>query len=490
MLTMRNTCTLLLLAGACSALPEHLDWGALPEYPDWGLVDSGLQQQQQEGQIPVAPPCPSNQNCVPYFQCVDDYMKNNETELIKFILKSQEMCSRPDYPDAPAICCNIRAVPEPLSFVKMCPFQSNNISVAQWFKLEKYKVYNVNLSDIINCIEPVNNIDIFQLFLESLITLLSVAANTLTIVVIWEVSLSHPAQALRVAMAVFDLLQGLFGCGMAVWNHSYYLWCASKPERCVVQVNVISREDGELFILHCKLNVVLSLIYWSSISSSYFLLVFMTVDRYVAICFPLKYHLSISIRKTRIAIAINWMTNLFFLLVFFHCRANEIVWKAAYNPLTKTMNEFMIKKSLLNTNYAIHVILIIAIITCMVSLSVLILYQLKKASTRIKSLKEGMDETPGSTEDIDFNKTLVISMMVEVLSVLVLILASESIVMFSKNNKTSGKMGASKEFSLYIYFTQWFVLSSTFFNFLLYNLRIPAFRSKSLNIIKNGVKSC
>ncbi|CAL4104664.1 unnamed protein product, partial [Meganyctiphanes norvegica] len=139
MFTMRNTCTLCLLAGACSALPEYLDWGADPDYPAFGFVDSGLQHQQQEGQIPVAPQCASNQTRVPYSQCVDDYMKNNETELSNIRLRYQGMCTHPEYPDVPAICCDTIDIPEPLS--KVCPFQTIIISVAPLNKLDKYEIY-------------------------------------------------------------------------------------------------------------------------------------------------------------------------------------------------------------------------------------------------------------------------------------------------------------------------------------------------------------
>ncbi|CAL4125762.1 unnamed protein product, partial [Meganyctiphanes norvegica] len=383
---------------------------------------------------------------------------------------------------------SMATIPEPLSFVAVCPFQSQVNFEAHSHKLQELKVYHVNLSDIINCIEPVENIDVLQLFLESLITLLSIAANTLTIVVIWEVSLTHPAQAIRVAMSVFDLLQGLFGCGMAVFNHSYYLWCASKTERCEYTVNIILWR-GNLYILHHKVYLMLSLIFWASFNSNYFILVIATFERYLSICYPLLYHFNKSISITRLAIIITWMTFFvyWFLLLLF--REYDLVWTSAYCPLTKTMIPILIKESLIVVHFITSTILAMIVMICMIALVVLLLYQLNKASTRSKSLTEGMDESTLSTEAIDFNKTLVISMMVEVLALLVPQMVFESLV-FTTNNKTSGKLGTGKEFSLYIYFTQWFVLSSTFFNFLLYILRIPAFRSKSLNIIKNGIKSC
>ncbi|CAL4104666.1 unnamed protein product, partial [Meganyctiphanes norvegica] len=144
-----------------------------------------------------------------------------------------------------------------------------------------------------------------------------------------------------------------------------------------------------------------------------------------------------------------------------------------------------------NVWITVAIIYMVAIIASVISLSVLLLYQLNKASARSKSLQEGMNEPAASTEAIDFNKTLVISMMLEVITVgLSYPPVSGSILMFLLNDENSSNPGSGKDISLYIYFIHWFVMSSTFFNFLLYNLRIPAFRSKSLNIIKTGVKSC
>merc|ERR1712198_776258 len=111
----KNTCAFLLLVGACSALPQ---------YPGQGGVDSGLDPQQQGGLIPVTSQCASNQDCVPYFQCVDGYINTDGAGLLDLRLKPTGTCTQPDYPDVPAICCNIPGVPEPPPVVDVCPFQS------------------------------------------------------------------------------------------------------------------------------------------------------------------------------------------------------------------------------------------------------------------------------------------------------------------------------------------------------------------------------
>ncbi|CAL4104660.1 unnamed protein product [Meganyctiphanes norvegica] len=349
-------------------------------------------------------------------------------------------------------------------------------------RLEKLYVYSVNLSDIITQIEIVDNIDIIQLMFECLISLFSIAANTLTLVVIWEVSLNHPAQALRAAMALSDLLQGLFGSGVAVWNHSYYLWCANQPERCNYTVNYILLNE-EFYVLHSKLDFILSLIHWASLYSNNLILIIMTFDRYIAVCYPLRYHCIMSMRRTRIAIVINWMIPLIYWLILIPTQINnDMFMKSAYHPSSKMMHcvatcfEFVASSSLI-------LIYVITIIVCMVALSILLLYQLNKASKISKSLREGMEESAVSTEAIDFNKILVISMMVEVL-----VLAGTKIVLYTTSiNYKTLEISSSAEDNI-IYLTNWFVLSSTFFNFIIYNLRIPAFRSQSLTIIKNWFK--
>merc|ERR1712198_249683 len=121
-LSIKDTCALLLLVGTC---------GALPQYPGQGGVDSGLDQQQQGGLIPVTSQCASNQDCVPYFQCVDGYINTDGAGLLDLRLKPKGTCTQPDYPDVPAICCNIPGVPEPPPFVEVCPFQSVCIPEAQ-----------------------------------------------------------------------------------------------------------------------------------------------------------------------------------------------------------------------------------------------------------------------------------------------------------------------------------------------------------------------
>ncbi|CAL4073826.1 unnamed protein product [Meganyctiphanes norvegica] len=118
---MRHACTLLLLVGACSALPQYPGQG--------GNVDDGFKQQQQQsgGLIPTAPvtsQCLSHQDCVPYFQCVDGVINTDGEGLLDLRITPKGTCSQPDYPDVPAICCNIPGVPQQPPFVEFCPFQS------------------------------------------------------------------------------------------------------------------------------------------------------------------------------------------------------------------------------------------------------------------------------------------------------------------------------------------------------------------------------
>merc|ERR1711942_356848 len=89
--------------GACNALPQ---------YQGQGGVNLGLQQ-QQGGQAPVTSQCASNQGCVPYFQCADGYINTDGAGLLDLRLQPRGTCTEPDYPDVPAICCNIPGVPEP-----------------------------------------------------------------------------------------------------------------------------------------------------------------------------------------------------------------------------------------------------------------------------------------------------------------------------------------------------------------------------------------
>merc|ERR1712198_38511 len=118
----KNTCAFLLLVGACSALPQ---------YPGQGGVDSGLDPQQQGGLIPVTSQCASNQDCVPYFQCVDGYINTDGAGLLDLRIQPKATCTEPDYPDVPAICCNIPGAPEPPPFVDVCPFQSQCVPESQ-----------------------------------------------------------------------------------------------------------------------------------------------------------------------------------------------------------------------------------------------------------------------------------------------------------------------------------------------------------------------
>ncbi|CAL4201714.1 unnamed protein product, partial [Meganyctiphanes norvegica] len=118
MRSMRHACTLLLLVGACSALPQYPGQG--------GNVDDGFQQQQQNpgGLIPVTSQCLSHQDCVPYFQCVNGVINTDGEGLLDLRVKPRSTCSQPDYPDVPAICCDIPGAPVQPPFVELCPFQS------------------------------------------------------------------------------------------------------------------------------------------------------------------------------------------------------------------------------------------------------------------------------------------------------------------------------------------------------------------------------
>ncbi|CAL4059415.1 unnamed protein product, partial [Meganyctiphanes norvegica] len=104
--SMRHACTVLLLVGACSALPQYPGQG--------GKVDDGFQQQQQQsgGLIPAGPvtsQCLSHQDCVPYFQCVDGLINTDGEGLLDLRITPKGTCSQPDNPDVPALCCNLGA---------------------------------------------------------------------------------------------------------------------------------------------------------------------------------------------------------------------------------------------------------------------------------------------------------------------------------------------------------------------------------------------
>ncbi|CAL4157822.1 unnamed protein product [Meganyctiphanes norvegica] len=63
---------------------------------------------------PLNAQCASNQDCVPYFQCANGVINTDGAGLLDLRVKPRATCSHPDYPDVPAICCNIPGAPEPI----------------------------------------------------------------------------------------------------------------------------------------------------------------------------------------------------------------------------------------------------------------------------------------------------------------------------------------------------------------------------------------
>ena len=134
-----------------------------------------------------------------------------------------------------------------------------------------------NLSDIISDVEIATSYDIFQLALESVVSLTCILGSILTILVLKNAALNHPAQALRLALAVSDLMIGVFGSAVSLYYHSYYLMCATHKVNCQYEVDVVRLVDnGKFFVVSNGFSSFCYNIQWIGFIFGNFLIVVMS----------------------------------------------------------------------------------------------------------------------------------------------------------------------------------------------------------------------
>ncbi|XP_017563132.1 trace amine-associated receptor 13c-like [Pygocentrus nattereri] len=136
-------------------------------------------------------------------------------------------------------------------------------------------------------------INIFLLIFLSCVSVFTVFLNLLVIISISHFKQLHtPTNLLILSLAVADLLVGLI----------------------VMPVNVMQLIDSCWYLgkmACCLLPVINSLVSSASLCS----LVFIAVDRYIAICDPLLYSTRVTVCKTSLFIILGWSSSLFYIIM-------------------------------------------------------------------------------------------------------------------------------------------------------------------------------
>uniref|UniRef100_A0AAY5ED83 G-protein coupled receptors family 1 profile domain-containing protein n=1 Tax=Electrophorus electricus TaxID=8005 RepID=A0AAY5ED83_ELEEL len=138
-----------------------------------------------------------------------------------------------------------------------------------------------------------------NLFLFSFLSCISVCTVFLNVFVILSIShfkqLHTPTNLLILSLAVADLLMGLV----------------------VMPVNTMQLRDSCWYLgkMACTLFLIINSI---SMSASLFNMVFIAVDRYIAISDPLLYSIKVTVCKMSLFIILGWSCSLLYVLIFLY----------------------------------------------------------------------------------------------------------------------------------------------------------------------------
>ncbi|XP_036451596.1 trace amine-associated receptor 13c-like [Colossoma macropomum] len=136
----------------------------------------------------------------------------------------------------------------------------------------------------------------FLLVFLSCVSVFTVFLNLLVIISISHFKQLHtPTNLLILSLSVADLLVGLFVMPVNIMQLIDSCWYLGKMACCVLPV----------------INSVLS-------SASLCSLVFIAVDRYIAICDPLLYSTRVTVCKTSLFIILGWSSSLFYVILYLY----------------------------------------------------------------------------------------------------------------------------------------------------------------------------
>ena len=203
---------------------------------------------------------------------------------------------------------------------------------------ESYTYTRSNLSAFIESIETVSVLDVVQLFYELIITITCIGGNFLAILVLRHAAVKHPAQALRLTMAFYDLIIGIFGCATGVGFHSYYLCCAIHIEQCPHEVNIIQFHDNKkMFVVLGTFPLIHFIILWVAIACNMHLTAIMSVERYFALCKPLRHRIYFTISNNRKILFALPTLLILESLTWKSLETTELKWSGVYTPDAKTL---------------------------------------------------------------------------------------------------------------------------------------------------------
>ncbi|CAL4100297.1 unnamed protein product [Meganyctiphanes norvegica] len=325
----------------------------------------------------------------------------------------------------------------------------------------------VNLSDVIDVIENVENLDTFQIIMEIFVAMFAVFGNMLTIIVLWEVSFTHPAQALRLALAVTDFFTGISHCILAICDHSYFLWCARDITKCDYELDVVLFSN-RLEIIRKGYPLLPAIVFMITFTISFAYLVVSAIDRFISIFRPLDYKTIVTMKQVRIQIFF-WISLSTVYIFGMITRGDHTSWKSSYRPDDKTTVLFMDPYHYF-VNGIIHKCYFLLVIILFLGLISSTLWFLKKAGNRRRALTnlDIKDET-----EIEMTKTLIFVIFAFLISVI--------------PSYTRHFFGRKVLCNYGNFFVTWLFLSSSTMNFLIYNVRNPAFRRRTFKMLHRSL---
>ncbi|CAL4160634.1 unnamed protein product [Meganyctiphanes norvegica] len=330
------------------------------------------------------------------------------------------------------------------------------------------KVFTGNLSKYMQKIEVIGAIDAFQLSIELLVTLLSIFGNVITIIVLWRVAQIQKAQLLRVALAVADLMLGITQCALGLYDHCYYLWCVYAGCNCNYNIQMVSigvtvgivRTEIMYYCL-CFLSVI-------AFDGGFLIIVFMVIDRFIAIVNPLDYDFVVTKERVYGFFCILTIVDLFYLWYFIDSTLKgDLV--TYYRPASKTTGILILSQAIRDFNFIFHLAFFIILTFALVVLISITLWKLKKANMTRNHLVFGSSNQLQDETGIQMSCTLIL-----ILTFSLCTISPQMLWAFLKNS-----LDETIDFIV-----KWLILSTSCFNFIIYNLLNGAFRKRCGKILR------